>query len=216
MALGELRGPMREETEQWLNRVSLGLADAARHRRGGPQPPDADEGVRSFGAAEARGAAPDLGGGRAPARGTARGRIGGTLKKRVFSLLLALAPALVLGQSYPNRPVRMIIPFAPGGASDFVGRIMQPRMTRAARPAGRDREPRRGRRQHRPGGGGQGRPRRLHHLPRQYRHDRDQRRGVPIAQHQAAARLHRRYRGRRRARRADRQPTPSRRTPCRR
>jgi myo-inositol 2-dehydrogenase/D-chiro-inositol 1-dehydrogenase len=26
MALGELRGPMREETEQWLNRVCLGLA----------------------------------------------------------------------------------------------------------------------------------------------------------------------------------------------
>jgi tripartite-type tricarboxylate transporter receptor subunit TctC len=26
---------------------------------------------------------------------------------------------------YPQRPVRMVIPFAPGGASDFVGRIMQ-------------------------------------------------------------------------------------------
>jgi predicted dehydrogenase len=26
MVLGELRGPMREETEQWLNRVSMGLA----------------------------------------------------------------------------------------------------------------------------------------------------------------------------------------------
>jgi myo-inositol 2-dehydrogenase / D-chiro-inositol 1-dehydrogenase len=26
MALGELRGPMREETEQWLNRVSMGLS----------------------------------------------------------------------------------------------------------------------------------------------------------------------------------------------
>jgi hypothetical protein len=25
MALGELRGPMREETEQWLNRISMGL-----------------------------------------------------------------------------------------------------------------------------------------------------------------------------------------------
>jgi hypothetical protein len=25
MALGELRGPMREETDSWLNRVSLGL-----------------------------------------------------------------------------------------------------------------------------------------------------------------------------------------------
>ena len=28
--------------------------------------------------------------------------------------------------NYPNRPVRMIVPFAPGGASDFVGRIIQP------------------------------------------------------------------------------------------
>jgi len=27
-----------------------------------------------------------------------------------------------------EQPVRMIIPFAPGGASDFVGRIMQPKM----------------------------------------------------------------------------------------
>ncbi len=30
---------------------------------------------------------------------------------------------------YPNRPVRMIVPFAPGGASDFVGRIIQPQMS---------------------------------------------------------------------------------------
>ena len=27
---------------------------------------------------------------------------------------------------YPNRPVRMVVPFSPGGASDFVGRIIQP------------------------------------------------------------------------------------------
>ena len=31
---------------------------------------------------------------------------------------------------YPNRPVRMIVPFAPGGASDTVGRIIQPAMTK--------------------------------------------------------------------------------------
>jgi hypothetical protein len=29
MALGELRGPMAEETVSWLNRVSLGLPTAA-------------------------------------------------------------------------------------------------------------------------------------------------------------------------------------------
>ena len=30
--------------------------------------------------------------------------------------------------AYPTRPVRMIVPFAPGGASDTVGRIIQPAM----------------------------------------------------------------------------------------
>src|ERR1700675_3003084 len=46
------------------------------------------------------------------------------------ALVLALFPAIAPGQgSYPGRPVRMIIPFAPGGASDFVGRIVQPRLS---------------------------------------------------------------------------------------
>jgi len=48
---------------------------------------------------------------------------------RFFALLLALVPALASAQGYPARPVRMIIPFAPGGASDFVGRIIQPKMS---------------------------------------------------------------------------------------
>ncbi len=39
-----------------------------------------------------------------------------------------LAAGAALGQgAYPSKPIRLIIPFAPGGASDFVGRILQPR-----------------------------------------------------------------------------------------
>jgi len=45
------------------------------------------------------------------------------------ALVLALCPGPSLAQSsYPNRPVKIIVPFAPGGASDFVGRIIQPRL----------------------------------------------------------------------------------------
>ncbi len=34
-----------------------------------------------------------------------------------------------MAQDYPNRTLRMVVPFAPGGASDFVGRILQPRFS---------------------------------------------------------------------------------------
>ncbi len=54
------------------------------------------------------------------------------------SLVTTAAVAMIVGgamnatalaaDSYPTRPVRMIVPFAPGGASDFVGRIIQPTM----------------------------------------------------------------------------------------
>src|SRR2546421_2909074 len=48
------------------------------------------------------------------------------MRRLLFALLLV--PAVALAQAYPTKPIRMIIPFAPGGASDFVGRIMQPKM----------------------------------------------------------------------------------------
>ncbi len=41
---------------------------------------------------------------------------------------VALLSTGVTAQPYPSKPIRIIIPFAPGGASDFVGRIMQPRL----------------------------------------------------------------------------------------
>lgn len=37
---------------------------------------------------------------------------------------LALAPALALAQAYPNKPIRLIIPFPPGGTTDIVGRVV--------------------------------------------------------------------------------------------
>lgn len=42
------------------------------------------------------------------------------------AMLVALAPCAVAqtAATYPTKPIRMIIPFAPGGASDFVGRII--------------------------------------------------------------------------------------------
>jgi tripartite-type tricarboxylate transporter receptor subunit TctC len=45
-----------------------------------------------------------------------------------YLICLLLLPAAVHAQGYPTKPIRMIIPFAPGGASDFVGRIMQPKL----------------------------------------------------------------------------------------
>lgn len=49
--------------------------------------------------------------------------------KRFFLLLLALVISPLAWAQYPNKPIRMIVPFAPGGASDFVGRILQPRLS---------------------------------------------------------------------------------------
>jgi tripartite-type tricarboxylate transporter receptor subunit TctC len=43
-------------------------------------------------------------------------------------LLPDLAQAQGQNQSYPDRPVRVIVPFAPGGATDLAARILQPHL----------------------------------------------------------------------------------------
>src|SRR4029450_1228380 len=50
--------------------------------------------------------------------------LGFALGSALFFLSGAAASAQDTG-SYPSRPVMMIVPFAPGGASDFVARIIQ-------------------------------------------------------------------------------------------
>jgi tripartite-type tricarboxylate transporter receptor subunit TctC len=50
------------------------------------------------------------------------------LSALVAALVSAPVAAAQKGDDFPSRPVRMIVPFAPGGASDTVGRIIQPAM----------------------------------------------------------------------------------------
>ena len=71
-------------------------------------------------------------------------RLHSTLLKAA-GLLLALTTTAA-AQDYPTKPVRLIIPFPPGGSNDVVGRLIATASRREARQAGRRRQPRRRRR----------------------------------------------------------------------
>ena len=44
-----------------------------------------------------------------------------------FLAAFALFPALAFAQAYPAKPVRVIVPFPPGGTTDLIARIIQPK-----------------------------------------------------------------------------------------
>src|ERR1700724_72871 len=53
----------------------------------------------------------------------------GDMKRHKFRTTLLLAPVLLAlsvapagAQTYPNRPIKLIMPYAPGGIIDFAGR----------------------------------------------------------------------------------------------
>ncbi len=46
--------------------------------------------------------------------------------KRLLAALLAV-PFLAAAQTYPSKPVRIIVPFPPGGTTDLVARMVQPK-----------------------------------------------------------------------------------------
>jgi tripartite-type tricarboxylate transporter receptor subunit TctC len=50
------------------------------------------------------------------------------MRKAILAFLLALPLLAAAQQPWPYKPVHMIVPFAPGGASDFVARLLAPKL----------------------------------------------------------------------------------------
>ncbi len=50
--------------------------------------------------------------------------------RRTLFVLLSAVVTLAQGQAYPSKPIRLIVPFAPGGSSEFVARTVSAEMAK--------------------------------------------------------------------------------------
>ena len=51
------------------------------------------------------------------------------MSRCIFLIAVLLAASVAAGQAYPTKPVRVIVPFAPGGGSDILARQLVPKLT---------------------------------------------------------------------------------------
>ena len=94
------------------------------------------------------------------------------------ALLAALCAAGALAQSYPVKPIRLVVPFPAGASSDVVGRMLGTEDLGADGPAGHRGQSRRRRRQPGHRRRGQVTARRLHDPDRHGEHRRESRRST--------------------------------------
>jgi tripartite-type tricarboxylate transporter receptor subunit TctC len=52
-------------------------------------------------------------------------------RQALATLALLAAPAIARAQSFPNKPIRLVVPFAGGGATDITARVIGQHMTQA-------------------------------------------------------------------------------------